>query len=683
MDERSITLLKELLTSPGITIKGLEQKVGLTRNQVNYSLKKVNSWLEMNGFNKIDNDRYNGLLVDDKVHALLPEKEKGNKFQQIPNEKERILLICILLLGRTEELSLIHLADALELSKNTVLKDIKKAEEIVAPFNIQISYNRKIGYYIEGTEFNKRKLLIHVTRKLLQSAEGEVWIRTISGISFQDIEMMIKRFEKIEKKLGVTFTDERLQELPYCLLLLLKRISMGKELGDNEVPFVDLSNTKAYKVVEDLLWGLAAVKEKDRLFIALQLVTTNVIAINEEDYDDAIVLGAINEMLTAFEQYACILFHERGILEKKLLQHLKPAFYRIRYGLTHENPLLEEIKKEHYEVHDLVKKSLYPIENLIQHPFTEEEAGYITLLIKSWLHKYGDEVSEKPRAVVVCPNGISVSKLLFESLKELFPHFLFLEHISVRDFVCYRHSVDIVFSTVPVQTDKKLFIIRTLLNEQEKRELQQRVAEGVNGIRTSTVQLESILQLIEKHTKVINYQALKSELKNLLFEKRLPVQIDEKEKPSIADIMQPDFIQFKKKQLSWQDAIHTAAMPLLENKIIEWKYIMAMIEKYDPDEPYIIIAPKVAIPHASPEDGVLEVGMSALILEEGVEFADGIFVQLVVIIAAVDRSSHLRALFQLNRLIEEEERISRLLSTRTTEEFYAYIKQAASFIEET
>ncbi|MFT8321092.1 MAG: BglG family transcription antiterminator [Bacillus sp. (in: firmicutes)] len=678
MDHRSVKLLKEVLASPGIKAKTLESKLNLSRSQVNYSLQKVNEWLKENGLDKIRNNRKTGLFVDNQVKNFLPaQNSKRNPIKQTPDEMDRAYLICILLLSRTEELSLFHLADTLTVSRNTVLKILKKAEKIAEKYKISILYNRRTGYFMEGLEFNKRYLLIASVQKLFHSMDGAAWVQEMAALSIQELEIMRQRFEKVERKLNIKFTDERMKELPFSLLLLLKRISMGKGMENHDIPLSDLTMTKEYKVVEDLVWGIANVKQEDRLFICLQLLAANVIEIEKDIYHDTAILEAIQEMLTVFENNACIRFHDRSILESKLLQHLKPAIYRMKYGLTIENPLLDEIKQEYEDVHQLVLKSLGSIENLVEKKIEEDEASFLTLLIKSWLYKYGEEIPNKLKAIVVCPNGISVSKLLFESLKELFPQFIFLDHVSIREFEKFNSIVDIVFSTVSIPTKKKFFYIKSLLTSQEKKELQQRVIEEIHGYRTSSLSVEAILSIIEKHAQIKNAYSLKKELRELMYEKQNAITAGEGNKPTLQDVLKKEYIQFSKRASSWNEAILLASQPLLNKQLIENRYVDAMIKKFNPDEPYIIIAPNVAIPHASPEDGVYQVAMSLLVLEEGVEFSPGLVIQLVFVIAAVDRKKHLRALLQLNELINREEQMRKLIGAATAEEAYSFIQEAA------
>lgn len=46
LDERSNSLLKELLRHPDTSSTNLQAKFGLTRRQVDYSFQKINNWLE-------------------------------------------------------------------------------------------------------------------------------------------------------------------------------------------------------------------------------------------------------------------------------------------------------------------------------------------------------------------------------------------------------------------------------------------------------------------------------------------------------------------------------------------------------------------------------------------------------------------------------------------------------------
>ena len=80
------------------------------------------------------------------------------------------------------------------------------------------------------------------------------------------------------------------------------------------------------------------------------------------------------------------------------------------------------------------------------------------------------------------------------------------------------------------------------------------------------------------------------------------------------------------------------------------KYIETVIEHYDPEYPYSVISPDLAIPHAGPEDGVYRVGMSLLKLDQPIAFAENISISLIVVIAPKDKKSHIKAVTHLYEL---------------------------------
>lgn len=86
-------------------------------------------------------------------------------------------------------------------------------------------------------------------------------------------------------------------------------------------------------------------------------------------------------------------------------------------------------------------------------------------------------------------------------------------------------------------------------------------------------------------------------------------------------LLTKDCIQLANFVHSWQEAIHLAARPLVQQNKIEQRYVEAMIQSIEQYGSYIVITPKVAIPHARPSDGVYELAMSLLRLQQPVFLA--------------------------------------------------------------
>jgi transcriptional antiterminator/mannitol/fructose-specific phosphotransferase system IIA component (Ntr-type) len=684
LDDRSIKLLKEILMSPGIKVSELQRKFALTRQQAYYSLNKINDWLAANHLPVIQKNGQSGVMVDPIVSQMFPElMTASSMIDYVPSEMERCKLILLMLLGRRNEISLFHLSSALKVSRNTVLLDLKNIKEMLKGEDLHLAYTRRGGYDLHGQEMEKRKWLIKLVREVLQMPNGKAWLLSMTELSSDEVTLIQKRIEQAEKYLQVRFTDEILGELPYIFALLNRRIKRGQILQHHELDHQDIRNTREYQIAKEL-FGQDDWSEPELLFIALQLLSSNLLsATPAEDEQTARLTAAIDQMLQTFEQLACITFHEKEHLIERLLFHLRPAYYRIIYGIPFDNPMLDVVVKEHGELHHLVKKSIHSFKVLLKKDIPESECAYITMLIGGWLQKQGDALSERWKAIVVCPNGISVSKLLLEMLRELFPEFIFLDAISVREFADYQLHYDLVFSTVFLNTDKKWFLVKPLLSAEEKRRLRLRVSQELLGFNPMQIDLEQLIEVIQQHAAIENKSTLKTSLKRFFQVKSSPYILEDRnrKKPDLADLLTSETILIHKGVSTWQDAIHLASTPLIDMGSIDPGYVDAMIRMYDPSQPYIVIAPRVALPHARPEDGVSRLTMSMLCMEEGVEFAKGLTVNVVIVIAAVDRKQHLKALMQLNQLVSDPVNVTQIIQAGNKESILRLVEKYSKLSE--
>ncbi|AOM81771.1 PTS sugar transporter subunit IIA [Salisediminibacterium beveridgei] len=133
------------------------------------------------------------------------------------------------------------------------------------------------------------------------------------------------------------------------------------------------------------------------------------------------------------------------------------------------------------------------------------------------------------------------------------------------------------------------------------------------------------------------------------------------------------FIQWEEKAMDWQEAIETSARPLLKQGNIEETYVKAMIQNIIDLGPYILIAPDVALPHARPEKGVNQAGLSLTVFKHPVLFPAGTDekvseARLFICLAAVDSESHLGLLQNISGWIDDRSFIEELLNASSEDE---------------
>ncbi|WP_085524370.1 BglG family transcription antiterminator [Tuberibacillus sp. Marseille-P3662] len=677
LNDRSKRVLDELMSNPSITSMALEKKYNLTRRQLGYSFNKINEWLMTHNLPVMERTRKGHFIIDQSVFTKLNGKEESLPVDTtVISEHQRVYLIILKLLSSQEELSLNHFTAELDVSKNTILSDLKQVQTHLQDYDLIIRYSRKSGYLLEGNEFQIRKLLINVAYYLLQMHSGKIRVEEIANIRIGEIDEFEKRIKNVENKLNLTFTDEKLETMPYILILILRRIAEGHEINHFSIQYEELSNTKEYQATEEILYDFRDIPVAERLFITLHLLTTNVHS-SEFLTEDTIpnLHSAIDHMLRLFEKSACIYLQDREQLLDKLLQHIKPAYYRIKYQLTETIDIQNSLSNEFMELHHLVKRSTGPVADLIGSDIPENETTYITMLIGGWMTRQGDSIEKKVKAIVVCPQGVSVSKLMFNELSELFPEFIFLDSLSVREFLDYSLDYDIVFSPNFLETEKKLFISKAFLGREEKYRLRKQVMLELHGYILNDIKIDHLMDIIRNHAMIENEGALTEELQAYVYRddessvKQKAVSKD----MNLNDLIHPPFMTLRNSVKSWEEAIRVTAEPLIQSGTIHPEYVEAMIHHTEEDS-YIVIGPHMAIPHAAPEDGVNQVGMSLLKLEEGVQFTTDYRINLIIVIAAVDKKQHIHALMQLMKLAGSDRDRKRVINAESVEEIYEMIQ---------
>ena len=128
---------------------------------------------------------------------------------------------------------------------------------------------------------------------------------------------------------------------------------------------------------------------------------------------------------------------------------------------------------------------------------------------------------------------------------------------------------------------------------------------------------------------------------------------------------------------NWPQALEICARPLLEMNVIAPEYITAIVEQHHKLGPYYVLAPGLAMPHARPEEGAKGLGLSLLKLQQGVAFGAGEFdpVDVIVMLAAPDKPSHIEMISALAELFSSDEDMAELHGANTLEEIKAIIER--------
>lgn len=232
---------------------------------------------------------------------------------------------------------------------------------------------------------------------------------------------------------------------------------------------------------------------------------------------------------------------------------------------------------------------------------------------------------------------------------------------------------DMVFSTIKVETEKPNYLVSVMMTEEQAIQLVELVLKDFPNLEYGDFEIEQILNIVKRYGIITQELELRLALKNYLYQKN-----DRKEiVPVLEQLITKETYQVSSQKLGWKEAIRLAAKPLLDQDKITENYPEAMIQKVEEFGPFINLGKGVAIPHARPDEGVNEIGMSMLVLEEPIYLLDNPEqeVRLLICIAAIDNESHLKALSHLTTILRDKNHVQTLISSKNYDDIKMIIKQ--------
>lgn len=662
----------------GYAIADLERILTTSRKNILMDIDRINEVLSYYDYplvtTKEDRISLPPIAIKDLFVRMSPE------MSQYYFQEERVWMIILYLFLEEDYISNFHLQSYLRVSKNTVLSDIKNVREFLTEEKVQLTYSRKQGYYLEGESLKVRAVLEKALNEILKFESGK-WIIRYTFYACQvdfEIDEIIEIFLAYTQQQQLSFIAERIEATSYLMLFLLKINKLSRwNCCLEEMEMIDRSN------VLDLVDHFVSHYPKlanEKYFIASRLL--GCIQGDFYLYPDQQIVTIMNQIIELVSANTGIVFRNDEQFKMNLYNHLAPAYYRLSFEMTLLNPLKEQIISEYSSLFYLVKKSLSPLSEALQKEISEDEIAYFTMHFGGYITACQEgEDQRQIVALAVCPNGVSSSLILTSELRNIMPEIDFKSIHQVEMLsTLHPREYDLIFSTVYFETDKPLFVVQPFMNPVEKSLLKKKVYREFQIKSEDDSAVEEMMKIISKHCHIQDEISLRNEL--------LAYQLTKNENKFrwegilLNDLLQLDLIQMIERVDNWQAGIELAAQPLLSKGFIEESYIEAMIDSIHQLGAYIVLAPHVAVPHASPDKGVKRLGMSLLQLKEAVDFNreneeydEDRQVQLIFVLAAIDSSAHLKALQQLVMILDNEETIDRLIKAETCDEMYQIINE--------
>lgn len=691
MDKEIVALVGMILRSSFLTIFDVSSKTGATKRQINYRIEKLNQLLTDNEKLPILIGNQKEFLIDGESRNFLANylfDLKDTTEYNLDRSERKMYLYCWMFIDQ-EYLSLNHFITELNISKSTIIQDLNELAHDLKDHNITIKNDRFKGYYLEGSEMDIRrymmKIIISSISDHLNTHVFDMFIEDLHLYTFEFAKLIIK---ELADEYSIVFVEDRLVEFIYIFILLTTRIVSGLHIDRNtyDMPNIDMIKTfKEYEFTNALINFFPfkdKIDEQDRKYLSSWILGISIGNVEDKSEDCLIIGQMVGKIMTRFELLSGVKYKNLELIFRHIFSHFRPAYYRLLFRLPIVNPLKNRVKEEYADLYALVKETMKPFKEIFSEEVGDDELAYLTMHFASvYTSRSEDRKSNRKKALIVCLNGIGSSVILYNELRSLFPEIDFLNPIEVSSFDIDEYPVDIIFTTKIFKNLIGLSIpvikVNPLMDANERFYVFREVVSRLDNYGSISPRSEEITSILRKYLGVVpNEDQLVSELLNAYL--RIPNEQTTKpdiEKVSLRDMISVSNIRLKVECETPEEALRISGNLLVESENVLESYVDEVIRLQKSRPTYFVLAPGIALPHTSPENGALKEAIAIITLKNPIEFGDSDNnpVKYIFFLSALDNQRHIGAMGELLELMNNHMFLSLLDQSNDSNELMHYL----------
>lgn len=661
-----------------ITVKDISNLYNITERSIRYDIDELNVFFQEKN-NKdiieINNNRLKILYSEDEIEGIVENIKEKEYFL---SENERVNILSYEIFLSKNEFILQYFTEKYNLSKTTVRYSLKELNKIISEYGLVIDMNNNRGYKIIGSEINIRKYIINILREYIKNTKEK-------KIEYDPLKKIIQKFYKksrieeskntINKILdytGKTISDEAFETLQLFLFISVIRNKNGHEIEEDVENEIFLSKTKEFSKIREILEKIENIKEKDiHYFVDFFLGSYSYNLEYSYFLNWILIESLIDQFIKLLSDKLKVNLTEDKILRKELLNHIKPAIYRMKNKFKLTESILSEVKKQYMELFIKTKSSLKIISDFIDLSFDEDEAAFITVMIQRAIMRNNPStlLKKDPNILIVCGLGYSSSRFLYENINNRFQvNIIDIIPFNQLENYNYLKKADIIISTLDFKLDgMDVITVNAVMNEKDILKLKN---YGLPE-KKSKIKLSELLSIIKK---VSDETELKKQLiRN--FGENIYDDMGEKSETgkSFVELLSEKSIKLNVAANNLDEVIEITGQTMIDSGLVKEEYTDELKNQIIQYGKYILVGDKTILPHGQLLKNVRETGFSLITLKKGIDFF-GSEIKIVICLASRNKDEHLRAILELNRYLKNPDFENELLNKENSEELTDYLK---------
>ena len=502
LSKREIKILLLLLDLDGsITTKELAEHFKVSVRTIKYDLEKVREWFGERGI-VLQSRRNKGIwleLPDSERLTLKNDILEVERFETYPDQDLRINQLIFSLLLSREHVTSKELADKLQVSRNTILKDLGRLETFIAGYDLILHRQSGLGFSIRGEESKIRLLMEYVSQKEITEYDiYQIMSHFVqSGSKKRRLDLRVGNSSMFHQICEVALSEmtalldpSLFEHFNYAeLLSITLRVSIAAsrlQLHHTMNGYKMLSNQEALQRKQDLPYLLMA-----RVFAHYELplfadeysYIYSDVFVNSKHQD----IGLLTEGLIrdVSKEMDFPFFRDRQLFTN-LFAHLSMRLTKEHQFINEYNPFVDDIKAKYPQLFAAIQcVSLQSIENAA-YRINESFIAYIALHFLVAYEKNQPEV-ETVKIVYVCSTGLGVTSLIEQKILEEVSNVEIAGFASVLNAteIIEEKKPDLVLSIFPIEVVNRPFIkVNPLPTAGDLQQVQEQVNKLLSNERT-------------------------------------------------------------------------------------------------------------------------------------------------------------------------------------------------------
>ena len=161
LDSRCQEILQYLIYADRyVTVQEISREKNISRRSVYYDICKINDWLEAHDIEPIVIERKKGIFVTEEyggqISTLLKNMSENSMYLFSPMERVKIIICTIL--KRNQPVFIETFINLCQVSRNTIISDLKVVTAKLQEADLNLVYEHKDGYRIQGDVIRKRSI---------------------------------------------------------------------------------------------------------------------------------------------------------------------------------------------------------------------------------------------------------------------------------------------------------------------------------------------------------------------------------------------------------------------------------------------------------------------------------------------------------------------------------------------